>query len=122
MYEISVEEVFSAAHCLRGHKGKCEALHGHNWKVEAAICSEGLDELGLVLDFQELKAKLKSVLDKFDHGYLNELPPFDRINPSSENMARHICEELQRIIGKPGVKIVQVNVWESPGSRATFRP
>ena len=88
MYSLKVESSFSSAHNLRAYKGKCEELHGHNWKVEAAAESRDLDKIGMVMDFKLIKDELNRILDRFDHKYLNKLKPFDKINPTSENIAR----------------------------------
>ncbi len=101
MYEIRIKGDFAAAHNLRDVGGKCESLHGHNFTVEVAVESEALDELGMVMDFRLLKDKTRAVLEILDHRYLNEVPPFDRLNPSSENMARHLFEEMERKVPAP---------------------
>ena len=112
MYQISVKSHFDAAHSLRGYGGRCEAMHGHRFEVELSVESGELNDTGLAYDFTELKRHLAEVLGRFDHICLNEIPPFDRINPSSENIARTIYEEL---VGQlRGVKISRVEVWESP--------
>ena len=120
MYQISVESHFDAAHALRGYKGKCENLHGHRFKVVARVRASKLNEIGLAYDFKELKAKLNAVLDRFDHTNLNEVAPFDGINPSSENIAATIYSELSP--GVKGVSLEAVEVWESPESCAEYRP
>jgi len=120
MYEISVEDRFSAAHCLREYKGKCEQLHGHNWKVEAAVRARELDEIGLAMDFGDLKGLLKDVLGLLDHSYLNEVEPFDRLNPSSENLARFIFDPLEKKLDGREVEVAKVTAWESEGSKATY--
>lgn len=116
MYKIKVEADFSSAHNLRGYKGKCEELHGHNWKVELAAGSKKLDKIGMVLDFRFLKDKLNSVLDKLDHKYLNNLDYFKKINPTSENIAKYIYESLRDKV--PG--LVSITVWESEKSCAIY--
>lgn len=122
MYEIAVEMDFDAAHALRGYKGKCETLHGHRFKVVAAVQGNKLDNIGLAYDFTLLKRHLGEILAKYDHTNLNEVPPFRRINPSSENIAAVIYEELQlKLIDAP-VKLDNIEVWESPQSRVTYRP
>lgn len=121
MFEVTVETHFSSAHNLRGYKGKCEALHGHNWRVQIAVCSENLDNLGLVIDFTVLKEQAKQVMEILDHKYLNEIPPFDKINPSSENLAKFILEEMNRLLGETGHMVNLVRVWESASSFATYR-
>ncbi|MBE0480523.1 MAG: 6-carboxytetrahydropterin synthase QueD [Dehalococcoidia bacterium] len=120
MYEISVKKHFDAAHYLRGYQGKCESVHGHRFEVVVSIQSEGLNEIGIAFDFTDLKARLGEILKRFDHVCLNDIPPFDEINPSSENIARTVHEEL---VGKvTGVRITCVEVWESPESRAAYVP
>jgi len=120
MYTISVEKHFEAAHALRGYKGKCETLHGHRFKVVAKISAKELNEIGLVYDFTELKSKLKLILERFDHTNLQEIPPFDKINPSSENIARTIYGELKTALVAEPVKLVAVEVWESPNSALEY--
>ncbi len=122
MYEIAVESHFDAAHFLRGYQGKCEALHGHRFRVVARISAAGLDDAGMAYDFTELRKHLNDILDKFDHTCLNEVPPFDEINPSSEHLATTIYNELKKKLALPPVSISSVEVWESPQSCATYRP
>jgi 6-pyruvoyltetrahydropterin/6-carboxytetrahydropterin synthase len=121
MYEIKIKTDFAAAHCLREVGGKCESLHGHNFTVEVAVESEALGELGMVIDFRILKTKTQAVLQALDHRYLNELPLFKGKNPSSENLASYIFEELARQIDQQGYWVSWVAVWESETSRATYR-
>ena len=120
MYQITVEQHFDAAHALRGYQGKCENLHGHRFKVVARIKASKLNEIGLAYDFRELKARLGEVLERYDHTNLNEIAPFNNINPSSENIAATIYNELQPKI--KGVSLVSIEVWESPESAAEYRP
>ena len=120
MYRIEVEGHFDAAHFLRGYKGKCETLHGHRFKVVVRLNSSQLNEIGIAYDFTELKKHLTDVLSRFDHTCLNDVPPFDKINPSSENLSHTIFEELKtRLVGAPA-QLAAVEVWESPESRATY--
>ena len=121
MYEISVERHFDAAHALRGYKGKCEALHGHRFQVVAKVRASGLDDIGLAYDFTELKRHLDDIIARFDHACLNDVPPFDEINPSSENIASTIYDELQRKLGTPPA-ISRVEVWESPQTGVAYSP
>ena len=95
MYEISVDYSFAAGHALRGYKGKCENVHGHNYKVQVTVAGEQLNASGLLVDFVDLRAAIQSIVDRLDHRFLNDLPPFDQLNPSAENLARYMCEELQ---------------------------
>jgi len=117
VFEVKIIRYFSAAHSLRGYKGKCEALHGHNWKVEAVVSCSKLNSLGMVLDFKELKEKLDKVLSFIDHRYLNDIGFFKKINPTSENLARYIFEKLK----KHNLKLKAVTVWESEDACATFK-
>ncbi len=122
MYEISVESHFDAAHFLRGYQGKCEALHGHRYQVVARVSAPKLDNIGLAYDFTELKHHLNEILSRFDHTCLNDVPPFDKINPSSENIATTIYNELKpKLTGAP-VSITTIEVWESPHTWVTYSP
>jgi 6-pyruvoyltetrahydropterin/6-carboxytetrahydropterin synthase len=119
MWELMVTGRFAAAHSLRNFKGRCEALHGHNWRVEVVVRGRELDEAGLVMDFGELKRLMNQALDELDHKHLNEVPPFDRDNPSSEMIARHLHGRVAA--GLPaGVEMARVSAWESEDSRATY--
>jgi 6-pyruvoyltetrahydropterin/6-carboxytetrahydropterin synthase len=120
MYEVSIELSFSAAHCLRNYRGKCEALHGHNWKVEVTVAGDSLDDIGLAIDFKILKEKSRVVIDRLDHHHLNELSPFTQVNPSSENIARYIFEQLKKALDGERVKLSKVIVWEAEGSKAMY--
>ena len=122
MYEIAVEMDFDAAHSLRGYKGKCESLHGHRFKVVVAVKGNKLDDIGLAYDFTLLKKHLSEILAKYDHTNLNDVPPFTRINPSSENIAATIYNELEKKLTGAPVSLDNIEVWESPQSRVTYRP
>jgi 6-pyruvoyltetrahydropterin/6-carboxytetrahydropterin synthase len=117
MYRICVIKEFASAHNLRGYKGNCENLHGHNFKAEVFLEGEELDTSGMLVDFRVLKDHLASIIDNLDHKYLNETPPFNRINPTSENIAQHIFNELKRSF--PG-KVSNVRVWESKNAFAEY--
>ena len=135
MYSLKVQGTFSSAHNLRGYKGKCEDLHGHNWVVEIVIKSQKLDNIGMVLDFKFLKKKLNACLEKMDHKYLNHIPYFSakgaclpvrqgsasggkKVNPTSENIAKYIYDQL-----KPAIPLLScVTVWENSTSSATYEP
>ncbi|MFC1992574.1 6-carboxytetrahydropterin synthase QueD [Chloroflexota bacterium] len=122
MYQISIEQHFDAAHFLRGYRGKCEALHGHRFRAVVKIESSVLDDIGIAYDFTELKQHLGGILDKFDHTCLNDVSPFDKINPSSENIASTIYGELvSKLAGTP-VSISCIEVWESPLTGVTYTP
>lgn len=122
MYTISVEQHFDAAHYLRGYQGKCEALHGHRFCVVARLESNQLDDIGMAYDFALLKRHLGEILGRFDHTCLNDVPPFDETNPSSENIAVTVYQELRpKLVGAP-VSIACIEVWESPQSGVSYRP
>ena len=116
MYEIRVSEKFSAAHNLRGYDGKCERLHGHTWKVEVCIQGSKLNEIGFLEDFKVVKNALNELILRFDHAYINEISPFDKINPTAENLACAIFRELKAKL--PGLS--EVSVWESEDASATY--
>ncbi len=121
MYLLKVEEAFEAAHNLRGYKGKCANLHGHNWIIEVEISGEKLNELGILVDFKDVKRELKAILDRLDHEYLNEISPFDKINPTAENLAKYIYEEFcSNEIFKNDAKLLAVTVYESPKSSVRY--
>ena len=120
MFEVKIVTQFAAAHRLANFYGKCESLHGHNWKVEVFLEGNTLDEAGLLMDFGAVKARSKEVLDEIDHKYLNELEAFRDQNPSSENLARYLYERLGAIFNGDRVKIQRVNVWESDTSCAAY--
>ena len=120
MYELKIVTDFSAAHRLENFYGKCESLHGHNWKVEVFLRGDRLDDAGLVRDFGVVKAKTREVLAELDHKFLNELPAFRQQNPSSENLARYLFERLGTALNDGGVKVCRVSVWESDTSCASY--
>jgi len=116
MFEIRVKTDFSAAHNLKHYEGKCEKLHGHNWIVEAAFRYEKVDKNGLAVDFKIAKTVLKNVIEDLDHSYLNELGPFKKTNPTSENIAKFIYDNV-----KKKMKLVHsVAVWENERSCAVY--
>jgi 6-pyruvoyltetrahydropterin/6-carboxytetrahydropterin synthase len=122
MYEISVQEHFDAAHYLRGYQGKCEKVHGHRFQVVVNVRARQVDDIGLAYDFTKLKQQLGEIVSRFDHTCLNDVPPFDRINPSSENIASTIYSELQSRLKETKVSLYSVQVWESPHSAVTYFP
>jgi 6-pyruvoyltetrahydropterin/6-carboxytetrahydropterin synthase len=124
MYEVSVDETFAAAHNLRGYKGKCENLHGHNYKVRVTLSGKEVDSVGLLYDFVHLKQVIQSVIRSLDHKYLNELPPFDVLNPSAENIARYIYDQAAKQLQQApnGAGVSSITVWESDVTAATYRP
>lgn len=120
MYQVSIQTQFSAAHFLRNYKGKCENLHGHNWKVEVTVSSDTLDDTGMVIDFTILKQKTTNIIEQFDHTHLNEIPHFVKINPSSENIAAYVFNLLKEELKDTTVMLTKVSVWESDTSRASY--
>ena len=122
MYTLTVEETFAAAHQLRGYQGKCENMHGHTWKAALSIAGDQLNNIGLLVDFQDIKAVLREITAMFDHKNINELPPFDVINPSSENLSKFFYDEaVRRFAAKtPTLKVSSVTVWESPTACCTY--
>ncbi|MEK6656579.1 MAG: 6-carboxytetrahydropterin synthase QueD [Nitrospirota bacterium] len=120
MYELVIKDTFASAHQLRGYKGKCENLHGHNWKVEIYIMSELLNEIGLAVDFHDMKRESKALLDQLDHKVLNEIFPFTEINPSSENIAKWIYEGMSKRMNTEDIWVSKVVVWESDTAAAAY--
>ena len=121
MYELTVRSEFAAAHRLRGYGGSCENLHGHNWRVELHLAGEKLDELGLLVDFRDVKGALRAALDELDHTYLNDVPPFDSANPTTENLSRFLYERLSAAM-PDGVRVRKVVLWESDGCGGAYVP
>jgi 6-pyruvoyltetrahydropterin/6-carboxytetrahydropterin synthase len=120
MFELKIITQFAAAHRLRNFKGKCEQLHGHNWKVEVYIQAAELDSAGLVRDFGEIKMVTHEVLNGLDHQYLNELSPFKEENPSSEHIARYLFHQLSSRLNDERARVTKISVWESDTSCATY--
>ena len=119
MYKVSATLTFAAAHSLRGYEGACENLHGHNWVVTATLGTDTLDDVGIAYDFKNLKKDLKKIIDKFDHQFLNNIKPFDKINATSENMAKYIFESLAKKL-PDRVWVVSVEVGESEKYKAIY--
>jgi 6-pyruvoyltetrahydropterin/6-carboxytetrahydropterin synthase len=121
-FEVMIERNFSSAHQLRGYRGKCENLHGHNYRIEIYARGRELDKTGLLVDFVELKAAADEVVNYLDHRNINELPPFDEVlNPSAENLARFILERVASRVGDERVQVFKVRCFETPTSAATFQ-
>ena len=119
---LTVRDSFSAAHSLRNYQGKCEAVHGHNFQVSLTVAgSELVPETEYLVDFGDLKKALKEALAPLDHCYLNEVPPFDRLNVTSENLARHIFLECRKRLERPGLRVIQVGVAETDRQEAVYR-
>lgn len=120
MYQVSIEQHFDAAHYLRDYGGKCESMHGHRYVVVAKVQAAKLNKLGLAFDFTVLKKNLGEILSRFDHTCLNDLPPFDNINPSAENIAQTIYDELKPKLCKEPVTLAAIEVYESPDSWVSY--
>ena len=125
MFEVSVEYTFAAGHALRQYRGKCENVHGHNYRIRVTVEGERLNSIGLLIDFVELKKNMRAVADRLDHQFINDLEPFTTINPSAENIAKYFYDELHQTVksepeqGKVG--IASVTVWETDTSIARYR-
>lgn len=121
MFTVCKEFTFAAGHAIRGHRGGCQNLHGHNYRVRIWVSSEELDALGMVLDFADLKALAAEVLDPFDHRVLNDVPPFDTVNTTAELVARHVYEEIAtRLPTERGLGVRKVEVWETDSACAVY--
>lgn len=120
VYELTVRDHFDAAHALIGYDGPCRFLHGHTWDVEVTIEGERLDDVGMLCDFKDVKGAIHAILDNFDHHCVNDVPPFDQVNPTAEHLARVVFCELEPRLPE-GVALKEVAVWESPAARVAFR-
>jgi 6-pyruvoyltetrahydropterin/6-carboxytetrahydropterin synthase len=120
MYELMIETQFSAAHQLRGYQGKCEKLHGHNWRVQVTVSAEKLNTIGIAIDFHELKKLTNEALQGLDHSFLNDVFPFTELNPSSENIARWLFDTIRKKVRERNVTLTSVTVWESETASATY--
>lgn len=118
-FELKVSDIFSSAHSLRGYEGNCERIHGHNWKVDVVVACQELDDQGMGVDFKDLKRALKNVLEGLDHKNLNDVEPFDRVNPSSENIASYIFSQLEKRVSN-NISLMRVTVWESESACASY--
>jgi 6-pyruvoyltetrahydropterin/6-carboxytetrahydropterin synthase len=121
-YEIVVEKHFEAAHYLRGYQGKCEAMHGHRYTVRVRLVASRLNDIGLAFDFGDVKVHLNQIMDRYDHTCLNDVAPFDAINPSAENIAATIYAEMAEMLAAEPVKLTAVEAWETPQQGVIFRP
>ena len=123
MFEVSVEHTFAAGHALRNYRGKCENVHGHNYKIRVMVRGENLDQAGMLADFVVLKRLLRDVSERLDHVFLNDIEPFDKVNPTAENMAVYFCEKMQEGLQLENpVVVAEVTVWETDIQSATYRP
>jgi len=120
MFALKIVTDFASAHSLRDYPGDCARLHGHNWQVEVSVCSEVLDDSGIAIDFREIKKQTKLVVKRLDHQYLNEIKPFDVLNPTAENIAKYFFDEIALLITNKDVKVKEVMIWETPRSAVTY--
>lgn len=119
-YEIYAQTYFSAAHHLRGYPGDCEKPHGHNWTVDVYVECDKLNQIGIGIDFRDVKVAVKNILEKLDHTDLNTLPQFQNANPSSENLAKYLYRELSHRLGAPGIHVTKVRIAETPTCGVTY--
>jgi 6-pyruvoyltetrahydropterin/6-carboxytetrahydropterin synthase len=123
MFEVTVQQTFSAGHALRNYRGKCENVHGHNYRIEVTAQGEQLDSIGLLVDFVELKRAMKEVIEYLDHRFINDLEPFDKVNPSAENIAKYFHDRISAGLSTEApIRLAQVKVWETDTSSAVYRP
>ena len=120
MFVLKIVTDFASAHSLRNYPGDCSRLHGHNWQVEVSVCSQVLDDNGIAIDFREIKKQTKLVIKRVDHQYLNEIEPFDVLNPTAENIAKYFFDEVGLLINNESVKVKEVMIWETPRSAVTY--
>lgn len=121
VYELTVKDHFDAAHALVGYPGACQYVHGHTWDVEVVLEGTKLDEVGILYDFKDIKTDLHRILDNFDHHFINDVAPFDKLNPTAEHMARILYYELAQTL-PDSIKLKEVAVWESPVAKVSYRP
>ena len=125
MFEVAVEKSFAAGHALRGYRGKCENVHGHNYKVRLTLAGDRLDSIGLLYDFVEVKRLLQTIIDRLDHRFMNDVEPFTELNPSAENLARYFYQEVRQGLSGQAteipVRVESVTVWETDTTTATYR-
>ena len=124
MFEVRVEETFSSGHALRGYQGKCENVHGHNYRVRVTLAGPELNEIGLLVDFTDLKRVVRGIIAEIDHQFLNDLEPFRTVNPSAENLAKYFYHQTRHGLNDlpQGAAITEVIVWETDTSSAIYRP
>lgn len=120
MFVLKIVTDFAAAHSLREYPGDCARLHGHNWQVEVLVSSKVLDEVGMAIDFREIKKQTKVVIKRLDHQYLNEVEPFNQLNPTAENIAKYFYEEVGKLINTEEVRVKEVTIWETLRASVTY--
>ena len=120
MFKLIVKKEFSSAHILHGHPGNCKRMHGHNWLVEAEVQGDNTNEIGMVIDFKDIKNKLKEIISNLDHQFLNDLEPFINENPTAENISKYIYKELSNNINTDNIKVSKIKLWETSNSAVTY--
>ena len=120
MFKLIVKKEFSSAHILHGHPGDCKRMHGHNWLVEAEVQGNNINEIGMVIDFKDIKKKLKEIISMLDHQFLNDLEPFINDNPTAENISKYIYKELSKNINTDNIKVSEIKLWETNNSAVTY--
>ena len=122
MFEVTIQESFAAGHALRNYRGKCENVHGHNFKVQVVIEGETLDHAGLLVDFLDVKSAMREIIERLDHVFLNDIEPFTVKNPSAENIAEYFFAEMRRLLKTSvPVRVREVKIWETDIQCATYR-
>ncbi|OEH85734.1 6-carboxytetrahydropterin synthase QueD [Desulfuribacillus stibiiarsenatis] len=124
MYELKIITHFDSAHSLRGYNGDCANLHGHTWTIEVYVEGDQLNEIGLLVDFKEVKKYTNEIIKRFDHQCINQIPGFreNELNPTAENLSRYIYEELAKLMSHIDIQLKKISVWESPNACATYFP
>ena len=112
-YQLKIVTDFASAHTLRDYPGACSRMHGHNWKVEVEVIANALDNVGMGIDFKEIKKCTKQVTAELDHRYINEIKPFDEINPTAENIAAYIFKGVSELINSDRIRVNSVTLWET---------
>ena len=120
MFKLIVKKEFSSAHILHGHPGNCKRMHGHNWLVEAEVQGDNNNEIGIVIDFKDIKNNLKEIISSLDHQFLNDLEPFLNENPTAENISKYIYKELSNNINTDNIKVSKIKLWETSNSAVTY--
>ena len=120
MFKLIVKKEFSSAHILHGHPGDCKRMHGHNWLVEAEVQGNNINEIGMVIDFKDIKNNLKTIISKLDHQFLNDLEPFINDNPTAENISKYIYKELSNNINTDNIKVSKIKLWETSNAAVTY--
>ena len=120
MFKLVVKKEFSSAHILNGHPGNCKRMHGHNWLVEAEVQGDNTNEIGMVIDFKDIKNNLKEIISNLDHQFLNDLEPFINENPTAENISKYIYKELSNNINTDNIKVSKIKLWETSNSAVTY--